>query len=120
MQGTVTINNAAVPFEVEWHAPLDFSLKGDAGFKVAAGQDNPLAIVFDVVKWFDGIDLTKATVDADGTIYINKTSNRDIMQALRHNIMRHAHFGRGDTGGHLSQKDVGGDGDDSNADVNAN
>ncbi len=94
IKGTVLLNNVAVPFVVDWNIALNFRMAGDGAFAVAPGGDNKLAIGFDVSKWFAGIDWSKAKVDADGSIYVDKKTNHDIVKVLHKNIKLSAGFGK--------------------------
>lgn len=53
-----------------------------------------MVIDFALDRWFQNIDLSQATVDANGSIYINQSSNQEIMKVLRHNIRESSGFGR--------------------------
>lgn len=111
MKGNVKIDGKSVPFEIEWHVAVNFRLAGDTPFAVKVGEDNVLSISFDLKQWFQGIDLTKASVDADGTIYVNKKSNKDIMRALHRNMKLGAGFGKDANGnGKLDKDEVVGTG----------
>lgn len=113
IHGTVAKDGAEVPFEIEWQVALNFRLSGTGAFQVAPGADNKLAIRLDLAKWFDGVDLTQATVDADGTIYVNKTSNHDVMKQLHKNIKASCRFGKdGDGDGKLATTESAGEGQD--------
>lgn len=113
IQGTAVKSGVAVPFEIDWHAALNFRLAGDTGLKVTTGENNVLVIDFNLAQWFDGIDLTKATVDQDGTIYINKSSNRDIMRQLHKNIKMSSGFGKDkNKDGKISADERSGQGED--------
>ena len=69
--------------------------------------------MFDVAKWFDGIDMTAATAADDGTIYINKKSNKDILKQLRKNIKVNTRFGKDKDGnGKLDESETAGQGED--------
>jgi len=83
----------ATPFEINWHSAMNFRLKGDSAFKVESEGESKLSIVFDVQKWFEGVDLSNATID-EGVIHINKSSNKEIMRQLRKNIKVNTRFGK--------------------------
>jgi hypothetical protein len=94
MQGRVIKDGNSIPFEIDWHIALNFRMLGERSFLVEAHQENILIVDFNLQKWFEGIDLSSATVSADGTIYINKLSNRSIMRQLHRNIRKSTGFGR--------------------------
>ncbi len=98
IQGTVMRDGAPVPFAVEWNIALNFRLFGDGAFAVAPGADNTLSIGFDVHSWFAGIDWASATVDADGTIYVDRSANREIMRQVHRNMKSSTVFGRDQDG----------------------
>ena len=94
IRGTFLKAAVKVPFEIDWHVALNLRLSGEGAVTVKAGEDNKMLINFDLSKWFEGIDLKAATVNKDGTIYINKSTNVPIMKQLHHNIKVNARFGK--------------------------
>lgn len=114
IKGTVTkADDSTVPFEIEWHVAMNFRLKAENPFAVVAGGENKLSIAFDMVKWFDGIDLAAAEADADGTVYVNKQSNREILKQLHKNMKIHTRFGKDSDGdGKLGDAEKAGEGED--------
>lgn len=94
IKGTYTKDGSSTPFEIDWHAALNFRLTGDSAFTVSAGENSTMIIDFAIDRWFENIDLSQATVDANGTIYINKNTNQAIMKELRRNIRESTGFGR--------------------------
>jgi hypothetical protein len=113
IRGTVMKGEESVPFEITWHSAMNFRLRGEKAFKVEAEGESKLAIVFDVTKWFDGIDMTAATAADDGMIYINKKSNKDILKQLRKNIKMNTRFGKDKDGnGKLDESETSGQGED--------
>ncbi len=103
----------ATPFEINWHAAMNFRLKGDSAFKVEADGESKLSIVFDLQKWFEGVDLSTATIGDDGIILIDKTSNKELMKQLRKNIKMNTRFGK-DTSGDskIDASEIAGEGED--------
>ena len=65
----------------------------DAGGVVIDG-DGPakLFVAFDSSTWFDGIDLTQATVAPDGVVYLAHHENDALQRALRENIKKSVHL----------------------------
>ncbi len=101
------------PFEINWHSAMNFRLKGDSAFKVEAEGETKLSIVFDLQKWFEGIDLSTATVGDDGVIHINKSSNKEIMKQLRKNIKKNTRFGKDASGdSKIDASETAGQGED--------
>ncbi|MBC7659209.1 MAG: hypothetical protein H7249_05820 [Chitinophagaceae bacterium] len=94
IKGTFLKAGVKVPFEIDWHIALNFRLAGDSAITVTGGANNAMVISFDLNKWFEGVDLTTATVDADGTIYIDKNTNKEIMKEIHHNIKLNARVGK--------------------------
>jgi hypothetical protein len=94
IRGTVLKDGVKIPFEIDWHVALNFRLAGEGAITVKPSEENEMIINFDLVKWFDGIDLKTATVEENGTIYINKNSNKDVMKKIHHNIKINSHFGK--------------------------
>ncbi len=106
-------DQSVVPFAIEWHVAMNFRLKAEDAFSVVAGGENKLNIAFDVAKWFDGVSLEAASVDADGTMYINKQSNRELLKAMHKNLKIHTHFGKDKDGdGKLAPSEQQGAGED--------
>jgi hypothetical protein len=56
------------------------------GVTIDAGGPAKLFVVFDMTTWFAGIDLTGATVAADGVVYLAHHENAALQRALRDNI----------------------------------
>ena len=112
MKGTVLVGGKAVPLTIEWHVALNFRLAGDGAFSVKAGEQNGLGIGFEPAKWFEGIDWASATVDADGTIYVDKRNNHAIMSQLHKNIKASVAFGKAGADGKLKADTVAGKGEE--------
>ena len=95
MKGEFTKNDGQkIPVEIEWSVALNFRIAGENGAAVKTGEDNSLIVDFDISKWFEGIELEKALIDAEGTMYINRTNNIEIMKKLLRNIKIHSGFGK--------------------------
>lgn len=94
IQGTVKQGETYVPFTIDWHAAMNFRLRGDGAFAAAPEEANELAIVFDLVKWFEGVDLTKLEADTTGVILVDKSHNQDVLKAIRSNIKKQIRFGK--------------------------
>ena len=95
MKGEFTKNDGQkIPVEIEWSIALNFRIAGDKGAFVKTGEDNSLIVDFNIGKWFDGIDLESALIDAEGTMYINRTNNSEIMKKLLKNMKIHSGFGK--------------------------
>lgn len=113
IKGTVAKGEESVPFAITWHSSMNFRLKGDKALKVEPENDAKLSIVFDLDKWFDGIDMTSAEVSADGVIYINKKSNHQLMKQLRKNIKMNTRCGKDKDGnGKIDENETEGQGED--------
>ena len=66
--------------------PRSFVIQGDsAGFQFD-GTVSQILVLLNVDALFEGIDLSKATVDEDGVIRINKTSNTRLYNKINSNI----------------------------------
>ena len=95
MKGNFTKNDGAIiPVEIEWSVALNFRIAGEKGASVKTGEDNSLIVDFNIGKWFEGIDLETALIDAEGTMYINRTNNSEIMKKLLKNMKIHSGFGK--------------------------
>jgi hypothetical protein len=93
VKGEVKLGEQQVPFEMNWHRALNFRLVSADGVSVSAGTDAAVAIVFDLHKWFDGVDFSKARVAADGKIYIDRRANHEIRRQISKNMKRNMRFG---------------------------
>ncbi|MEZ4742614.1 MAG: hypothetical protein R3B45_09230 [Bdellovibrionota bacterium] len=90
IQGNRIDGEDKVPFDVYYHIATNFRLHGDGDFFVEAGTDNELEIVFDLQKWFDGVDLSGVEIaDGENKIVIDKDSNHEILKAIRKNISKY-------------------------------
>lgn len=95
MKGNFTKNDGQkIPVEIEWSVALNFRIAGEKGASVKTGEDNSLIVDFNIGKWFEGIDLDTALIDAEGTMYINRTNNSEIMKKLLKNMKIHSGFGK--------------------------
>ena len=95
MKGEFTKNDGQkIPVEIEWSVALNFRIVGDKGSAVKTGEDNSLIIDFNIGKWFEGIDLDTALIDGEGTMYINRTNNSEIMKKLLKNMKINSGFGK--------------------------
>ena len=108
--GTVLLNGKQVPFKVSYHVAENIRLAGDAGAKMEASVENKLVIAFDVKSWFAGVDFSKAEIDADGNIVVDKTHNKGTLKMIRMNIKKAAHFGKGSAEGKLKGSEAAGKG----------
>ncbi len=84
---------ATVPVEIEIHHALNFRMRGDAALAVSKGGDAKIGIVFDVKRWFEGLDLTGGTLNADGVVVVNRGQNRELWQQIRKNVKMRSVFG---------------------------
>lgn len=57
-----------------------------AGVTVDLDGPGKLFVVFDSSTWFDGIDLTQATVAADGIVYLAHHENEELQRQFRDNF----------------------------------
>jgi hypothetical protein len=113
IKGNFKDGDTVTPFEITWNCAMNLRLRSDTPYEVAPGGDNKLAIVFDLTTWFDGVDLSKADVDADGTIRVNRHSNRDLVRQMRRNIKTGLKFGKDSDGdGKLAETETVGAGED--------
>lgn len=66
--------------------------RDEGGVQLDGEGPAKLFVVFDSTTWFDGIDLTQATVAADGVVYLAHHENADLQHALRDNIRESIHL----------------------------
>lgn len=113
IKGNFKEADTVTPFEITWNCAMNLRLRSDTPYEVAPGGDNKLAIVFDLTTWFDGVDFSTADVDADGTIRVNRHSNRDLVRQMRRNIKTGLKFGKDSDGdGTLAETEAVGTGED--------
>jgi hypothetical protein len=113
IKGNFKDGDTVTPFEITWNCAMNLRLRSDTPYEVAPGGDNKLAIVFDLTTWFDGVDFSTADVDADGTIRVNRHSNRDLVRQMRRNIKTGMRFGKDSDGdGKLAETETVGAGED--------
>ena len=62
------------------------------GVSIDADGPAKLFVVFDMTAWFDGIDLSTATVAPDGVVYLAHHENEELQRALRENIKASIHL----------------------------
>lgn len=112
VKGTVKVADVDVPFEFTDHRAMNFRIRGDKGFAVAAAAENPLTVVFDLNKWFKDVDLTVAVASEDGVIRIGRGDNREIFHQLRRNMKSSTRCGRDHDGdGKLADDEAVGSGE---------
>lgn len=113
IKGNYTVDGVTTPFEIYHHVAINFRLLGEGAFKVESNEQNALSIVFDLKKWFEGIDLSTADKDLEsGAIIIDKTANKEILKILKKNIKTHSRFGKDSDGnGSLADTEVAGEGE---------
>ena len=119
IQGNYTNGDTSTPFEIDYHIAMNFRLKGDGAFMVEAGETNVTTILFNLSSWFEGVDLSTATVDEDsGVIYINNKSNKEVFRAIRKNIKEAIKFGKDEDGdGSLDESETAGEGEDTEDEI---
>lgn len=84
------------PIRVEYSSQQDFEIEieDDDGFRLDEGGENHVLILFDLDKLMASVDLSTATVDDDGVIRINGSSNSNIAAQIARNL--HDAFDAGD------------------------
>lgn len=65
---------------------MEFEIEDDNGFQIDEAQINQLLIILDLDALFANVDLNTASVDADGVVRINSSSNQDLAQAIQQNL----------------------------------
>jgi hypothetical protein len=109
--GTVLIADVSTPFEVALRVNQEFRLWGNGAVLLDSTVDNSMAIAFDPKLWFANIDLSTATLGADGVIHVDDVDNTKIMNDIRHNIVKSTRFGKdNDHDGKLGESESEGDG----------
>lgn len=71
-----------VPLRFSYEQTEDFKVEDPDGFEIADSGLSILLILVDLEMWFGDIDLSSADVGGDGTIYLNKDSNRDLADLI--------------------------------------
>lgn len=112
LEGTYTVNGTSKSFVLNHHVSLNLRIAGATGFNIEPSKSNALQIAFDPTKWFTDMDLSAAEVDSsDGKIYINKSSNKELLKTFTKNIRTALKFGK-DKDGDGKVEDSGGAGVD--------
>ena len=113
ISGMVKVGESDIPFVLEWHRAMNFRVRGADGIKVS-DVDAQMMVVFDVAKWFEGVDFSKASVGSDGVIRIDKRDNHAIRHQIRKNMKKYIRMGRDSSGdGKLQTSETAAKGDDS-------
>ena len=83
-----TFINGDTQYPVVFTSGEDFELEieNDNGFMLSEGSLVDILVVIDLDALFSGIDLTQASVDQDGTIYINSSSNASMASTIENNF----------------------------------
>ena len=76
----------AVRYEYSNDQELEFEIENEAGFQLDDTSLNQMLILIDLDAMFAGIDLNTATVDADGVVRINGTTNTDLASIIAQNL----------------------------------
>jgi len=82
-------------FQVEFSTKkaLKFEIEDDDGFQIDENVLNNILVLVDLDKLLAGIDLSQATVDANGVIKINDSSNTLILNHVLSNFNHSCHGG---------------------------
>lgn len=62
------------------------------GVTVDADGPGKLFVIFDSSTWFNGIDLTQASIAPDGIAYLNHSSNKQMAQQFKQNFKDSVHL----------------------------
>ena len=112
ISGNYTKDNEVIPFIIDYHIAMNFRLRGEGLLEILPEVSNSLSIVFNMKSWFDNVDLSTATIDEDGTIYINKNTNHEVLSSIRNNIKKAVKFGKDKDGdGSLGEDETAGEGE---------
>lgn len=76
------------PLKLEFTSTKEFNfeIEHHSGIQLDGNTINQILILFDLDKFFAGVDLTQAILDEDGIIRINSTSNTDISAIIWDNL----------------------------------
>ncbi len=72
--------------EFSTSAELQLELEREEGFQLDGGALNQMLVLFNLDSLIDNIDFSQATVDADGVIRINESSNTDLALQIASNF----------------------------------
>lgn len=65
---------------------LEFEFEDDNGFQIDEATLTNFLVLINLDSLFNGVDLSKAIVNADGIIYINDTTNSNLAKIVKDNL----------------------------------
>jgi hypothetical protein len=75
-----------IPFEYRDDVTDRVDRRDPGGVTIDSNGPARLLLIFDSSTWFDGIDLSTATLDANGVVQLDRDHNADLARALRQNF----------------------------------
>lgn len=113
VEGSADVGGTPQTFRFLLDTTEEIRLMGAGAVKVAGGLENQMTIAFDVSGWFAGVDLSQATVGADGVVAITELENAAIWQQVKDRLKRSTRFGQDEDGdGKLGDEESEGDGEE--------
>lgn len=76
----------AIRFEYSNDQELEFEIENEAGFHLDDTSLNQMLILIDLDAMFAGLDLNSASVDSDGIVRVNGTTNPDLAELITKNL----------------------------------
>ena len=102
------------PFRFEADFDDEFVVQDETGIVVSDSSIASFVLTFNVAGWFDGVDLSTATVDSDGVVVLSDESNTEIFNQIKENIQSSSEIENDDDGdGTPDDEDLDDSGSDS-------
>lgn len=87
LKGTYTSADGTLyTFEFSTSGEVEFEFESDSGFVLTEGTVLDMLINLNLPMLFEGVDFSKATVNGEGIILINESSNLAILETIINNI----------------------------------
>ena len=86
ISGTYSIGNIDFPFEFTSTMDEDYDVDNPSGIQVNEGEVVTFLLELDLPSLFAGIDFSTASIDNDGVIRINATSNSNLQDIIENNF----------------------------------
>ncbi|MGK7390518.1 MAG: hypothetical protein ACNS60_09205 [Candidatus Cyclobacteriaceae bacterium M2_1C_046] len=86
IKATFTVDNVDYPVEFTSNDDFELEIEREEGFSLTEGELSQILIVIDLDALFNNVDLSTASVDADGVIRINENSNTSLSEIIENNL----------------------------------
>lgn len=86
IKATFTKDNVDFPVEFTSNDDFELEIEREQGFSLTEGELSQILIVIDLDALFSGVDFSTASVDDDGVIRINESSNPSLSDIIENNL----------------------------------